>query len=74
MIYQVRVNMYFSLEGQARGLYNHCLGIFPTAISVNPNTEQAEFSVIELIENHHDEHPHAPCPLLAGKTTAPGPP
>lgn len=66
MIYQVRVNLYLANEGEARGLYNHCLGVFPEATSVNPDTQNAEYSVIELIENHHDENPTAPCKLIQG--------
>jgi hypothetical protein len=71
MIYQVRVNFYLANEGFARGLYNHCLGVFPLATSIRPNEINAEFSVVELIENHHDESPTSSCFLLEGITTGP---
>lgn len=71
MIYQVRANLYFSEQDEAKDFYHDCDVAFPKATSVNPDTEHAEFSVIELIENHHDESPHTPCLLWAGKTTRP---
>lgn len=71
MIYQVKVNMFLQNEGIARGLYNHCLEVFPQASIINPDTPNSEPSKLELIENHHDEDPHKPCLLLAATIRLP---
>jgi len=71
MIYQVRANLFFDEQDEARDFYHDCELALPKGISVNPGTDYSEVSVIELIENHHDEDPHAPCHLLASETTEP---
>lgn len=67
MIYQVRANLYFDSEDEARDFYHDCDLAFAKSTIVHPTEPNAEFSRIELIENHHDESPTAPCLLLAGK-------
>ena len=71
MIYQVRANLFFASEDEARDFYHDCDVAFPKSIMVNPDTVCPEISVIELIENHHDEDPNGPCSLLAGKQSTP---
>lgn len=71
MIYEVRVHLLLKNEGIARGLFSHCEGAFPLAVTINPGEQNAEVSVIELIENHHDESPTAPCLVLKGTSTLP---
>lgn len=71
MIYQVRANLYFKQEAHARSFEKYCRAIFPQATSINPASVNSELSIVELIENHHDESPTAPCLLLAGISTKP---
>ena len=74
MIYQVRATLFFDIEDEAIDFYHDCEVAFPKGISVNSDTEAAEFSIIELIENHHDEDPNAPCSRIASRTSEPPPP
>ena len=74
MIYQVRANIFFDVEDEAIDFYHDCEVAFPKGISVNPDTEASEFSIIELIRNHHDENPNAPCSIIARHTSQPPPP
>lgn len=64
MIYQVRANLYFNEKDEAKDFYHDCQKALPKAMPVNPDTENAEFNRIELIENHHDDDPNQPCSLL----------
>ena len=65
MIYQVRANFFFDIEDEAWDFFHDCEMAWPKTMTVNPNGEDIEPSVAELIENHHDEDPNAPCNLLA---------
>ena len=69
MLYQVRANLFFDEEDEARDFYHDCQLAFHKAIAVNPDTTNRENSEIELIENHHDEDPNSPCLLLFKDTT-----
>jgi len=69
MIYQVRANLFFNIHDEAVDFYHDCELAFAKAIIVNPDTEATEDSVIELIKNHHDDNPNAPCELEATRTT-----
>ncbi len=71
MIYEINIHLFLKNEIDARALCTHAELFFPKALSVNPDSGNAEFSKIELIKNHHDEQPHKPCFLLAGLTTHP---
>jgi len=74
MIYQVRASLYFDEEDEARDFYHDCENAYVKSIICNPNTEASEYSIIELIENHHDEDPNGPCNLLSSETSQPSPP
>jgi len=71
MIYQVRANLFFDKEDEARDFYHDCELAFAKGISVNPDSENAEFSTIELIDNHHDDDSHQPCELELSETNQP---
>ncbi|MBA7663564.1 hypothetical protein ES703_71609 [subsurface metagenome] len=68
MIYQVRANLYFTKEDEAKDFYHDCELAFFKDTAISSDSLAAEFSIIELIENHHDEDPNAPCCLLASDT------
>lgn len=71
MIYQVKANLFFEKEDEARDFFHDCEVAYPKGISVNPDGEDAEFSIVELIENHHDTDPNEPCVLLDILATEP---
>lgn len=71
MIYQVRANLYFTNQGIAQGLYNHIIGVFPDATLINPDQENIEFSILELINNNHDQDPNQPCELIEATSNEP---
>lgn len=74
MIYQVRLNLYFTSEDEANDFYHDGEIALPKATVINPLTPNQECSIIELIENHHDEDPHAPCYLIKSQDNCPVPP
>lgn len=74
MIYQIRANLFFNTLDIPNDLKQQLLNIWQHAQVINPLTENEEASIIEVIENHHDEHPTAPCSLLFIKTNSPTPP
>lgn len=69
MIYQVRANLFFDERDEAVDFYHDCEVAFPKGITVNPDGVNAEYSIVELIENHHDENPNEPCTVEAVITT-----
>ncbi len=71
MIYQVRANLYFTDHDEAVDFYHDCQVAYPKSIICNPDTEAAEYSIIELIQNHHDESPNAECGYLDFETNRP---
>lgn len=71
MIYQVRANLYFDEHDEAVDFYHDCEVAFPKSIIVNPDSENAEFALIELIENHHDDDPNSPCDIEVMATNEP---
>ena len=71
MIYQVRANLFFNEEDEARDFLYDCERAFPKSIILNPDSEAVEYSTIEEIENHHDEEPNAPCTLLRSLSNQP---
>jgi len=71
MIYQVRANIYFDKQDEAKDFFHDCELAFPKGIAVNPGSDNGEYSIIELIENHHDEDPNAPCSLIEIATNEP---
>ena len=71
MIYQVRANLYFADHDEAVDFYHDCEVAFPKSTLVNPSSENAEYGIIELIENHHDTDPSEPCILEIMATNEP---
>lgn len=74
MIYQVRANLFFDIEDEARDFYHDCELAYLKSTICNPDTESAEYGVIELIENHHDDDPNKPCAHIDYETNQPPPP
>lgn len=74
MFYQVTMTCYFELEDEARDFYNDGHLALPKATVINPNQPDMEFSIIELLENHHDVDPNLPCVLIEYEDNKPSPP
>lgn len=71
MFYQVRANLYFTIEDEARDFYHDCeLALGKTGV-INPDGLNIEYSVIELIENNHDHDPNQPCELIESAVNEP---
>lgn len=71
MIWQVRATIYFDEEDEGRDFYRDCEKAMLKGIAVNPDSQNSEFSIIELIQNHHDESPNSPCDLVSSETNQP---
>lgn len=71
MFYQVRANLLFTSEDEAKDFYHDCELALPKAGAINPLQENAEFSLIELIANNHDEAPTKLCTLIKSADNAP---
>lgn len=65
MIYQVTANLFFDTHDEAVDFYHDCEVALPKSTIVNPTSQNAEFSIIQLIHNHHDDDPNQPCDLEA---------
>ena len=74
MIYQVRANLFFDEEDEATDFYHDCEIAYLKSTICNPDTDAAEYSIIELIENHHDENPNESCSIIERETNQPSPP
>lgn len=64
MIYQVRANILFTEEDEARDFYHDCELALAKGTSINPAAENREISLIQLINNNHDQNPNQPCSLV----------
>lgn len=71
MIYEVRARLLFTEEDEALDFMHDCDLAMAKATSINTEQDNAEFSVYEEIENHHDENPNAPCNRLFIKSQQP---
>lgn len=71
MIYQLRANLYFSDPDAIYDILDKINDHFDDATAVNPDSENAEFSVVEVILNHHDEDPNASCDLVTSRSNQP---
>lgn len=65
MIYQVRANILFTEQDEASDFYHDCELALGKGTKINPDSENAEYSIAELIENNHDTDPNQPCTLLS---------
>lgn len=71
MFYQVRANLLFTDQDEARDFYHDCeLALAKSAI-INSNSENIELSTIELINNNHDQQPNQPCELISTASNQP---
>lgn len=71
MFYQVRANIYFIIQDEATDFYHDCeLALLKGGI-INPDSQNLEFSTIELINNNHDQEPNQPCEVIASKDNHP---
>ena len=74
MIYEVRARLFFIVEDEGRDFYHDCEMAFPKSVAINPQGDNMEFSVIELLENHHENEPNEPCTVLKSLSSpAPAP-
>lgn len=71
MFYQVRANLLFTEEDEAKDFYHDCEVALAKTDFINPGQPNEEFSIAELLENHHDQDPNIPCELLAGAVKRP---
>ncbi|MBA7545727.1 hypothetical protein ES705_38099 [subsurface metagenome] len=71
MIYQVRANLLFSEEDEAKDFYHDCELALAKSRVINPDSENIELSTIELINNNHDQEPNQPCELIATASNQP---
>lgn len=74
MIYEVRARLFFTKEDEAKDFYHDCEVAYPKATDINTDTVASEFSIVELIENHHDEAPTSPCDVTERICSYPPPP
>lgn len=72
MIYEVTARLFFTEHDEALDFYHDCEIAFLKSQVVNPGAENEEPSIIELIENHHDENPNEPCLALAHRDNKTG--
>lgn len=71
MFYQVTANLIFSEEDEAKDFYYDCeLALEKTGI-INPASANIEYSVIQLINNNHDQEPNQPCEVVDSAVYAP---
>lgn len=71
MIYQVRANLFFDEEDEAKDFYHDCELALPKGTLINPDQPNLEFSAIELIDNNHDQDPNQPCIIRAFENNFP---
>lgn len=71
MIYQVRANLFLSDIHIPDQIKQAILLIWHHAQVINPCSPNQECSFVDVIENHHDEHPTNPCTLIFHKDNCP---
>lgn len=64
MIYQVRASLLFTEEDEAIDFYHDCELALDKSTTINPDSDNIEISVAELIANNHDQDPNQPCELI----------
>lgn len=74
MIYQLRTTLFFSTLDAIEDIKDKILDHWPNALAINPDTSNSEYSILELIENHHDDDPNGACTLIYTLTNEPPPP
>jgi len=65
MFYEVRANLYFSEEDEAKDFYHDCELALAKSGIINPNQPNIEWGIIQLIINNHDQDPNQSCELIA---------
>lgn len=71
MFYQVRANLHFTEEDEARDFYHDCELALAKSSVINPDSENIEFGTIELIDNNHDQDPNQPCEIIQSANNKP---
>jgi len=74
MIYELRVNLFFWNREAIDDIVDKILDHFDDSAVVNPGSENQELSTFDIIKNHHDEDPNAPCEVLVHYDNQPPPP
>lgn len=61
MLYELRTRIFCQTQSDFDDVIDKLDGLKPDMKVINPGQPNQECSVIEIIENRHDESPHAPC-------------
>ena len=73
MIYQVRANLLFDKEDEAKDFYHDCELAQAKSTVINSDTPALEFSSIDLLISNHELKPPKPSILLNSKSNKPNP-
>ena len=71
MLFEIRATLYFDTLTIPEEIKQALLKVWAHAKVVNPCSENQECSVINVLQNHHDDNPHEPCILLWHKDNCP---
>jgi len=74
MLYEVQATLYLVEEDEGRDFLHDCLVALPKATVIHPGQSNQQCSIAELIDNHHDEDPNAPCIVIEHHDNCPSPP
>lgn len=64
MIYEVHARLLFTEEDEAKDFFHDCEIALTKTTSIHPGTTSFEASIVQLIDNRHDENPVSPCEVI----------
>lgn len=64
MFYELRITLFTDTRPEFDDIIDKIDDLKPQLRVVNPDQDNMEPSVIDLMENHHDVNPHEPCKIL----------
>lgn len=64
MLYELRCTLFFATLDPIKDIRDKINDHWGDAQVINPDLPSREDSIVELLENHHDEDPTSPCTLL----------
>jgi len=71
MFYEVRANIFFHSEDEARDFYHDCQVALPKGSVVNPCAPNQQCSIIDHLICRHDENPNEACTSLGHEDNCP---
>lgn len=74
MLYELRINVFVENQDTYGDVMDKLNDIKPNMKVIKPGQPNQECSVIDLIENHHDESPNGHCYELSHWDNCPGSP